>query len=67
MLQPAGSGLARELQHGATVWGPRGEDLTAATQTAFRAALPACGGDKGAAAMRAVNAALAGQRREERP
>jgi hypothetical protein len=65
-LQPPGAGLAKELgRAGTVVLGPRGEDLTSATRSAFRAALPSCRGNEAVAARQALGVALAGQRREE--
>jgi hypothetical protein len=65
IMTPPGSVLARELSRGATVLGPDGRDVTTAVRTAFRAALPACGGDTATAARRALDEVVAGQRREE--
>jgi hypothetical protein len=61
-----GTSLARELGRGARVWTSGGSDITEPVRAAYRAALPTCGGDRASAAVSAVNAALAGQRREER-
>jgi hypothetical protein len=66
-LQQPGAGLARELgRAGTTIIAPDGRDVTTAVRTAFRAALPTCGGDRATAAVNAVRVALAGQKREGR-
>jgi hypothetical protein len=67
-LQPAGSGLARELgRAGTVVLGPRGADITQPVRTAFERLKPVCGGDSAAAARQALSTVLSGQRKEERP
>lgn len=51
--------LAREISRGATVLDPTGRDITQPVRSSFTRLLPACGGDRGAAAAQAVRAALA--------
>jgi len=65
MHHSAAAVLARALGRGATVFGPDGRDVSQAVRAAFRAALPASGGDRAAAAARAVSVALGGAQRRE--
>lgn len=51
--------LADALGKGATVLGPNGADVTQPVRSAFHRLLPVCGGDKAAAAVQAVQTALA--------
>lgn len=53
--------LAREISRGATILGPTGRDITQPVRTTFFRLLPACGGDRAAAAAQAVQVALGEQ------
>lgn len=58
--------LAHALGKGATVLDPDGRDVTSTVRSTFARLLPACGGDRAAAAAQAVRAALGEQRETAR-
>jgi len=59
MAHDSATTLARELTRGAVVLAPNGADITQPVRSAFHRLLPATGGDRAAAAARAVQTALA--------
>lgn len=58
--------LAREIARGATILGPTGRDITQPVRSSFTRFLPACGGDRAAAAAQAVQVALGEQKEAAR-
>lgn len=51
-------GIMEAVAAGARLWTYTGRDITRTARAAFAQQLPACGGDRGLAAARAVNEAL---------
>lgn len=62
MTRDSATTLAREISRGATVLAPDGRDVTTAVRSSFTRLLPALGGDRAAAAARAVQVAIGDQR-----
>ena len=65
MIRDPATTLAQAISRGATVLAPDGRDVSQAVRTSFNRLLPVCGGDRGAAAAQAVQAAIS--HREDGP